>query len=196
MNLTFSGRIWVHSPVAFCRFHKHRSERTSPFKIYEFKLPDINKPKVARLTRVCRCPNGGISSDEKFLWSNQIWLQINSSYNKPRFRANPNCIITLDPVLGWSWMENLFILKWLVLSHASIIHGFSSILRTCRACKCIDSDTCTACPFNSRKFVLFTHVKLLMSMDVFLHILWHEVGTSFLSILELWLQGKKTLTWS
>lgn len=74
------------------------------------------------------------------------------------------------------------------LSHASIMYGFLLILGTCRCFKHFGSDMCT---FNSRKFVLFTRVKLMMTMDLFLPVLWHEVGTSFLNVSELWLQGKK-----
>lgn len=67
-SVTFSGRTWIHSLLAAFRgFHKHSSKRTNSFKIYEVKLPGINKPKVAKLTRVYKCPNGGISWNKQFL---------------------------------------------------------------------------------------------------------------------------------
>lgn len=119
------------------------------------------------------------------------WTQViqHQALNKPWFRADPNCI-TLTPMLGWSWMENSFRCHpdMTGLSHASIMYGFLLILGTCRCFKHFGSDMCT---FNSRKFVLFTRVKLMMTMDLFLPVLWHEVGTSFLNVSELWLQGKK-----
>jgi len=72
-----------------------------------------------------------------------------------------------------------------------LLMAFLLILGICRICEHIGSHMCTAYTFNTRKFVLFTHLKLMMSIDLFLPILCHEVGTNFRSVSELRRQRKK-----
>lgn len=76
-----------------------------------------------------------------------------------------------------------------------LMHGFLLILGICRCCKVIYSVMCIACTFNSRKFVLFCHVKRMRSINhplaSILPILWHEVGRRFQCFRALSSEKKK-----